>query len=1159
MVILKFGSAINFSTHDVKPTDVAINDDYVVARFKKVASQYKRIAPKANEFLYFSAIMMHAAERSLYDDNNLLRKSADGSDVKAEWLIDGNGSWKWKCSDASIKPYKNNNGDIFPESELKKAYKKWVGKPLCKDHQSSSVEGMRGLIIDTFYDEKNKCIIGLCALDKVTYGDLARNVQTGVANSVSMGTAVGRSICTECGNIAKTEGEYCDHVKNRIAYGEINVDLAPIELSLVVNGADPLARVRQIIAATNTIENTLKKSGTSTTLEQLSSIKEEVSDLLMRVASIEHEILAEKDDNNFALRATAAQEAVTETRQGYQNSLNLIKTKMSSIEEMIGKIAKFNTEELMSQKQLDKKGFYQGTEEPTPGQPKYEKDPMAEQVRNNEDRQLKNVPDVGPIDGMYPGDLEKKKMLARAKLDERKALRAEAVAQAKAKLDKSAYMQGTEEPTTYKVDPLADKAQKEDKQMHADSTIKPDGMMGNDAKTKKELNRASLKGYFIKAATPDGNDDTPNHRWDIMSNNKVVFSATLNELTGGKPALYGAVSTKNFGRELLRSVHASGVQKTVQMFKVAQVEGELDGAIPPPTEDPDEMTPPMGDAPPPMDAPPMDESMEGGEEKGPELRVTPSSVADPIEKANLAADAVKENAETVSGVLSQLADEIKDGLAVLEGEGTSAPVEDAPELPGGLMSAEGENPEEVVAAALRVLEKNASEEDAVKALQNMEPVLKAGLMSSFKNIYAEINDTKREVDMVLSTMDIPGIETVNADFVTSLVTAAIDEAKDVIKKAEELQKAFVKYARGTEGLEKKAAALQGGIQKDATKAMPAATKAEKAAVKAKIKAERAAEAAKAAKEEYAAAKAAAKAARDDEKAEAVGKATKVDKENKVDNTKGGKQPKDGKCGPGGVMMGKTKKAESEFDLNTIDGRKGYRRKIAADALKVSEMLGRAHPSGSETLGQLDTKSSEAVVEDLPATHSKMEEVARKDPKVAKVAANAKELDNLIKAGRVKVANLDQLVANGMDAEAVSYWKKYYGQVDGGSEFASGLVGDYENKKSAAVDEEAIKVKIARAFEIAHEMREVGLIPNSREAVKNEVERVVKWNPEAYETMRRVIATHRTKLQKTASDHGVSSIQNGLAMDSNITTGEGDKSLYEQINDVFSNHTFKNNF
>ena len=42
-------------------------------------------------------------------------------------------------------------------------------------------------------------------------------------------------------------------MKNKTCYGEINVDLNPIELSIVVNGADPRASIKHIIAAANTL------------------------------------------------------------------------------------------------------------------------------------------------------------------------------------------------------------------------------------------------------------------------------------------------------------------------------------------------------------------------------------------------------------------------------------------------------------------------------------------------------------------------------------------------------------------------------------------------------------------------------------------------------------------------------------------------------------------------------------------------------------------------------------------------------------------------------------------------------------------------------------------------------------------------------------------
>ena len=259
MVLYKYGENISFSLDDIKSSEIVVADKEIHDRFLKLASNIKKIAPKAEDFLYFSAIMMHSAERSLIDENGNLLKNANGSEIEAHWDINKKtGSWKWVCSDKNTQPYKNANGDIFPESELKIAYKKWIGKPLCKDHQSSSVDGIRGIILDTYWDDKFKRIIALCALDKVNYPDLARKVETGYANDVSMGVGVGKSICYECGNVAKTEQDYCNCVKSRRAYGEINTELNPIELSVVVNGADKKAKILDVFAAAQQFENIIK-------------------------------------------------------------------------------------------------------------------------------------------------------------------------------------------------------------------------------------------------------------------------------------------------------------------------------------------------------------------------------------------------------------------------------------------------------------------------------------------------------------------------------------------------------------------------------------------------------------------------------------------------------------------------------------------------------------------------------------------------------------------------------------------------------------------------------------------------------------------------------------------------------------------------------------
>ena len=63
-----------------------------------------------------------------------------------------------------------------------------------------------------------------------------------------MGTAVETSVCSECGNKAQTQEQYCEHINNKIAWGEINVGLNPIEYSLVVQPAEPGAVLLRCIA-----------------------------------------------------------------------------------------------------------------------------------------------------------------------------------------------------------------------------------------------------------------------------------------------------------------------------------------------------------------------------------------------------------------------------------------------------------------------------------------------------------------------------------------------------------------------------------------------------------------------------------------------------------------------------------------------------------------------------------------------------------------------------------------------------------------------------------------------------------------------------------------------------------------------------------------------
>jgi hypothetical protein len=237
----------------------------LVERMTKLANGIKTIAPRSDDFLYFSIIFLKAAESATLDDSGLIKKTSSGDNA---WgFFDEN--WKWH---GNVKPHRNNNNDIFPESELKIAAKKWIGMPLCRDHESSSVDGIRGIILDAHYDEKFKQIIGLCALDKINYPDLARKVETGLVRYGSMGTAVETSICSDCGNRAQTQKEYCEHVNNRLAHGEINVGLKPIEYSLVVQPAEPGAVLLKCIASLQGYRQELSNYGVDNVDEMLGKL-----------------------------------------------------------------------------------------------------------------------------------------------------------------------------------------------------------------------------------------------------------------------------------------------------------------------------------------------------------------------------------------------------------------------------------------------------------------------------------------------------------------------------------------------------------------------------------------------------------------------------------------------------------------------------------------------------------------------------------------------------------------------------------------------------------------------------------------------------------------------------------------------------------------------
>lgn len=1137
MSFVKLGEAIEISRIESMDSCLPAVSPEILENFKKFAINLKKIAPKAEDFLYFSAVMMHAAEAAALNDDGTPRLNASGEKVQVGWDKTG-GTWRWTSNDQSIKPYKNSNGDIFPEEELVKAYKKWIGKPLCIDHKSSSVDHVRGFIVDTYYDRNLKRVIALCALDKAGYPQLARQVSTGVSNCVSMGTAVGRAICTDCARVARTEQDFCDHMKRKSCYGEINVDLNPIELSIVVNGADPKANIKHIIAAAQTLNSYveskanelnkladlqfsaqlnvsdpsgLSEGGRNAQLNiQSNDIEKFRNDLENAVKKLEDinasANFSEKDTNDLAFNQSSGTVAMSETdvpntdsalappheRYASDNTedesikelrevTKVIESKLSQMKKSLDKLAnKSQThEENMSGKDINKQGYYQGTEEPTPGQAKYPKDPKNEDLRLHDDKQMVGQMDTGPVDGMHPGpdsvgmsELERKKMLARAESEERALRRTAIVNLAKKALeDKTAYFQGgggVNEPTPGKVKYPKDKLN-EDLREHEDKQMvgqKPfpgvgsvDGLhpspasadVADEKKRKELLQRASLKARFVKSANADGTQNLGKSAWEVFLGDNLLLTASVDDLTGGRAEiLYDSIATKEFGAKLIEKVKVQGADKVRALVKSAQDMG----------------------APAPAVAP-----------------AAPADLAAPADMAGGAEDTGASGDPKDQAI--ELAEKIRD-LASDELEAVRSLVGEKAEM--GEM--EGAAP---MAAA-------ASES---QALNTIRKELNSSLTDALKESIADLKQHEEELNMISGLYDNGGVTASNEDFVETIVNDAVNEAKVAVADGFKLLTAFVKYARGTKAIVKRAEleALAEGDSMSSDKDddhssdddlmnLINETNSDLDALNADISDE--------ANADLGENLADLKKREEAEKSHVSGPHA-ADDDNDI-------MAKPEELKSLEVKPGTHVEVTASADFDTKEGRNLLRAKLAAEALKVNPLLHDAHPKGGFTT-QLDVKPEGdlAKVEDLEEEHDAVMNVATAPPKVRK---EAEAIHRLVSEGKLKPEEVDALVSEGLDKDAVAYYKKYYAQVDGGSEFASELVKEHA-KAELEKELNGFKVKMARAYELAYDMVERGLCASDRNSVSIQVDEIMKYNDDSFESLKRVVARHAPTMRKEA--------------------------------------------
>ena len=1154
MAFVKLGELIEISRVESTDSCVPSVSPEILDNFKKFAANLKKVAPRAEDFLYFSAVMMHAAEAAGINDDGTPRLNVRGEQVQVGWDKTG-GTWRWTSNDPNVKPYKNSNGDIFPEEELVKAYKKWVGKPLCIDHKSSSVDHVRGFIVDTYYDRNLKRVIALCALDKAGYPQLARQVQTGVSNCVSMGTAVGRAICSDCARVARAEPDFCDHMRRKSGYGEINVDLNPIELSIVVNGADPKASIKHIVAAANTLNTYLENKskelnkiadrtysatlvmndtqgveGGSTTLtinaSELEKFKNDVEDAFKKLEEINASAKnSEKDTNDTAFNQSSGTIAMDETAvpntdsglapphvryasaDANSESITELRKVTASIEEKLvlmkkslDKLAnssKPTQEENMSANEISKKGYYQGTEEPTPGQAKYPKDPLNEQLREKEDKHMNGqspFPEVGAVDGMHPSpssadpsdELQRKKMLARAEAEERATKRASYVAAAKDALEKKSYYLGgggVNEPTPgkvkYPVDKLEyDLREKEDKHMNGQKPFpgvgNVDGLhpspgsadVADELKRKELLQRASLKAKFVKAANNDGTQNLGKSAWEVYLGDKLLLTASVDALTGGRAdSLYSGIATKEFGVSLIDKIKTYGADKVrASLVKQAQ-------EVPAPAAPPADAAPAA-----PVDAAPPADAEDTGKSGDP-----------------------KESALELAEKVRDLSSDLVEAVRALTGE--QAEMGEAPEM-GAVASDETFN-----TANMNALRRE----------------LNGELSKAMKEAVANLNDHQQELEMISGMYDKGAVSGANGDLFGSVVEDALTEAKSAIADGFGLMTAFVKYARGTKAIVKRAEieAELGALAEGDTMntehdshsdsdlmSLINETNSDLDDVKDMMDHD---------------GEEGLEGLEGLEDLEGLGLGLADDAANAEDDNDLMAKPeelKDLEVKPG------TKVEVTASSLATLESRAAFRAKLAADALgkeddgalrdmskeKFSDMLNEADRL-ADGQTELDVKPSGNLgrVETLSEVNKAMMELAKAPPKVRK---EAEAIHRLVSEGKLDPSDLDALVAEGLDKDAVSYYKKYFNQVDGGGEFASELVKEHV-KADLEKELNTFKVKMARAYELTYDMVDRGLVTNDREVISAHVDELMSFNEANFETLKKVVARHSPSMRKEA--------------------------------------------
>ena len=169
----------------------------------------------------------------------------------------------------------NKNKDMFPLEEIKRAYTTFIGRNIFLDHNTKSVRNAVGKIIaaELREDEEGHTYVAcLFKIDRELHPDIARKIENGIIDSVSMGANVASTECVKCHNVAHSADVFCEHQKNPMLYPDyyaINTGVEFTELSLVSVPADPSAKMHKVFDAHTGMTKTAEDAGNPTDMAPL--------------------------------------------------------------------------------------------------------------------------------------------------------------------------------------------------------------------------------------------------------------------------------------------------------------------------------------------------------------------------------------------------------------------------------------------------------------------------------------------------------------------------------------------------------------------------------------------------------------------------------------------------------------------------------------------------------------------------------------------------------------------------------------------------------------------------------------------------------------------------------------------------------------------------